>query len=418
VNVDPKLLVRPRTANPWLRRLFESEIPIAEPDESVDPPALSGSTSLRKKKESEILWSSQDVVDWRLLARPHASNPILTSAQEKEDVVTSPSKCTQSEVIWEEAGLAAAGAGAQGGGDFDLLSRAPAAAAPTADALGELRAAVFMQSERIGALEMQLAVIRQLLERFVGQEAGHDSAKRSQPRQETEYPSPSIQPIARSCENSNVAGAAPHCNPSPPLEHYPPYAAPAPLSAENRRDPEPRDDVLETITEDCSTMEEEQEQRLDRAAHASHTPHKPHEDAELQRPETAQSRHVSHLRSVVEVSRPQSAPLRTRTYKNFGGRSVHRGEVTDVAFFENEQSTALLLNNECIRAQYRELVRPGEAFARKDDFAALYKRRAEEYGVVTSDRELQRKLQRFSSAGKDVISFEEFAVLYLHIAQW
>jgi hypothetical protein len=84
-SIDPALIARPITANPWLRRLFESGV-IPEANWS--------------NKGAQILWSSIDVEDWRMLARPHTSNPLLERvAADASDVNTSTVQ-KASEVLW------------------------------------------------------------------------------------------------------------------------------------------------------------------------------------------------------------------------------------------------------------------------------------------------------------------------------
>jgi hypothetical protein len=136
---------------------------------------------------------------------------------------------------------------------------------------------------------------------------------------------------------------------------------------------------------------------------------------ETQRPESATvgtSRTVLQLREAVGNYRPQSAPLHTYTDRN------SKGVTKSTVVFGKDASNAILLNNKAIVEQYERLIRPGQLFALKSDFKEMYMKKSEEFGMCVSEREIDRKLTSFHGVGKDLLSFEEFSVLFLHIAQW
>lgn len=509
-SIDPALIARPITANPWLRRLFESGV-IPEANWS--------------NKGAQILWSSIDVEDWRMLARPHTSNPLLERVAADASEVNASAVRKTSEVLWhrenDEASRkqqqrqqqqASSSSRVQADDDGVVLVDGDDAANQSSDQtiareqmasllldsnttnpliLSSLRA----QSEKIESLESKVesltSVVKDLSEllRMSVTASQQHNIQFLQPHYQDHNAGSGRQQLSISAEHRPVQNVPSDKSigargmelgsthtlrsdvltylPDPtPLSvtipvvknEYPSYHAPSPpraVSVQQGSDaiatvlpspvqrhvhydadaagkPKPTTTVVDDadvdtfVVEDNSAIEPRLEGIDDDSVEYSGIQHRKPGQRSIGstygtgRPESAQprptggssSRVVHHLRESVDLTRPQSAPL--NSYRRTGAVNDSGSTTT----FSKDGSNALLLNNKAIVEQYQKLIRSGHPFALKTDFTEMYRQKAEAFGMPVTNREIERKLNSFRSVGNEYLSFEEFSILYLHIAQW
>lgn len=443
--VDPALLARPVTANPWLNRLFESgEIP---------------DVNWTRREGSQILWSSINVEDWRMLARPHASNPLLERGIGEDATEPSPTVAhKQSEVLWqrdEDDDL----------GPQQLTIEQPAQQQVTSDVHQQLLRTADVQSQRISDLEGEIRALKYTVQDLVGsirlladalaeKKNGHVEDKgavaaTAVAAAPTGRPSPSVLPAARTQPTVPIVpplamstNIAPHRSQHYPVvrEDYPKFCPPSPpkiSSTPNNSSARHATDAS-AVTQaaassspqplSCKSADEAEYNSFVKEDNSAIEPqleglHSVIDESSVsqlcsQRPESAHvtSKKVVQLREAINgLSRPQSAPL--QSYNTVRGGSGAR-LVTQTTCFSKDGSDSLLLNNKAIVEQYEKLLDGNHPFVLKTHFKDMYVRKAQEFGMVVNEREIDRKLLAFHTVGKEYLSLEEFSVLFLHIAQW
>lgn len=126
--IAPSMIVRPPTSNPWLHSFLDGV-----PDAKV--------ASAASDRGGEILWSAKSIDDWRMLARPHASNPVYEAGNNAPAAGAPPIDGPASEVLWSSAD----------------------AVETEATVAMELRGLVKRQAARIAQLELEVIELRAAL---------------------------------------------------------------------------------------------------------------------------------------------------------------------------------------------------------------------------------------------------------------
>lgn len=400
--IDPALLVRPVTANPWLTRLFES-----------------GNIPAEANRGSKILWSSNDIEDWRSLARPHTSNPHRERDQEvsEQDAVVDeathsvPTAANVSEVLWAR------------------------------EDPEEMRGTIEAQGRRIMNLEEEVSTLKQILyevivklggqtvQRPPGPAAAEEGARvlrPSTPLPENVPQAAAAGPAAAPAAIEGPAASAPevHRPPQvPPSKNSPtarpqraepskdvapalspaPVATPASKMVTPIRQSHAADDDDGFVVEDTSAVEP---QLLGPTTPTALRPTAP--PAPGSRPDTATgSRRVLELRETVGHLRPQSAPLSQYTQITSRRRDV-------VNCFSGEGYLANHLDNGAIATEYARLLRRGHDLVLRQDFKEHYMEKAADMGMFVNKAEVDRKFGN----SPQYLTLEEFAIHYLRIARW
>ena len=487
-SVDPQLLARPVTSNPWLQRVFDSVEPLEGDGES---PYETPVPALTKQRHSQILWSSADVNDWRMLARPHTSNPLLEQMDRGPGVEKS-GKVQGTKILWRRE-----------------------------ETVEEMQEIIAAQETRIRHLESAVLQLRTQLSAQDGDHVDHMYIPR-QPITPTDSGANKARKVSGAYfpetndgddhqllsdnlsgtgrpdimnmdEASNVLSFESNETPSRILSQPSPIKeveedCPSPIQqvrpvsscSQHQRAPVQLSDaeterfIRNNVTlaggEDAVDEYNRMKKDLRNEARFKSTS-QPHDDASPadtipfrppSRPESAlPSRRAARLRQTVTQCRPNTAaasrrpvvatteiatpptdkparpmsarPMTTSSWQSHPSHNV--GEPVSLrAFLQNQANPCFtklnahptlsatkavgFLSDAAYAQEYAKLVRKGESYVLKDDFKELYLERAEEFGVTVSDREVERKMERFDSAGVDYLSPEEFAILYLKVAQW
>jgi hypothetical protein len=360
-SIDPALLVRPVTANPWLTRLFESGLVAVE--------------DVLNHRGSKILWSSNDIEDWRSLARPHTSNPHREREQEtsEQDAVvgeathTAPAAPNVSEVLWAR------------------------------EDPEELRSTVEAQGRRIMNLEEEVSSLKQILFEVIaklGGQAAPETAASAKSEPASMEGLPARDPPAAA--NRSQAAVSPSLATTKVIttNSIPIVTTPMRQTASGDHDG--------FVVEDISAVEP---QLLGPETPTVLRPTAPPGPA---RPDTASaSRRVLELRETVGQARPQSAPLSHYTEVKSRKRDV-------VNCFSGEGFSANHLDNSAITTEYSRLLRSGHDLVLRHDFKEHYTEKASEMGMFVSKAEVDRK---FGNSPL-YLTLEEFAIHYLRIARW
>ena len=375
--IDPSLLVRPVTANPWLTRLFESGLVSVE--------------DFSAHRGSKILWSSNDIEDWRSLARPHTSNPQREREQETSE---------QDAVVGEATHSTAA---AQNVSEVIWAREDPE----------ELRGIVEAQGRRIMNLEEEVSSLKQILIEVLAKLGGQlvvasppaGSSVATAPIVDVPNRAPKVE-LATAAVSAAVIPSAPVPTTVEPVAALtcPPAAGDiadtvTPIRQVTQRD----DDDDGFVVEDNSSAVEPL--LLDSTPPAVLRPTAP---TNIPRPDTATaSRRVAELRETVGLLRPQSAPLSHYT-------DVKSRKKRDVVCFSGEGFSAQHLDNSAISKEYSRLLRAGHDLVLRQDFKEHYIEKAIEMGMFVSKAEVDRKF----GDKPQYLTLEEFAIHYLRIARW
>jgi hypothetical protein len=442
--VDPDILARPPTSNPWLTRVIDS---------SASSPERAGNDSGRDHRVSEILWSSGDVEDWRMLARPHAANPVYEAA----------SQDTPTPVEADDTATVSADAGRR---ISEVLWKAPDEIDGSAPLSSSERSLLKMQKHRIEQLEAEVVFLRQTLA-FHGipvppsnlapvcETDAAIASVQSEPLVSPVWanappsPVPALGLPQAKLNPSSAAGtlaserssqpaterAAPQHHPSRPVAADPPSALePASIPRDTSQELPQRtatgvDESSSDIPQDTSSLQDEDEacfqsgvveqpsaskgrsSFVDKVRAAPQT---------VNRPGTAQTRKAEETRQEGRsgnVARPTSAPHHRRP---FAPAVDSTAPMTSINSRHHAISTTGLAidSRDAVSIEYDRMKKPGALFVEKADFHEAYKKRAMEYGVSLSDRSVEALLKPYKAVGPKYLSREEFAILYLKLAQW
>uniref|UniRef100_A0A7S1QCH8 EF-hand domain-containing protein n=1 Tax=Neobodo designis TaxID=312471 RepID=A0A7S1QCH8_NEODS len=382
-DIKPSMLARPTTSNPWLHRFLDGV-----PDAKVSSPTMTGPIDAERQR-SLILWSEKAIEDWRMLARPHASNPVYESAQETSTPEnTDMDRRGLSEVLWSSDEAAADGT-------------------PTVQQLQEV---IVAQANRVRELErevndlrLRLNVVGELATCMPGSNrlASTPAQTPAQPRVVASKVQPEPAETTQQNRERSPSGV-PESSRS--------------QSADRRHvcvDPAPVDVVDDDASGDDGTTElfkrEAADAKESRTSFADRLRAKTTARTEtIARPDTASTRRtVDPPRA---PARPVSAPVSRKT------AAAARHDVMP-STFATIRSEAVVSDSH-IRAAYEDMCLPGCDTVSKASFRRMYKIRAEEYGIAVSDATLDRLLRPYAAAGRENLSFEEFAVLFLQLQRW
>jgi hypothetical protein len=418
-DLNPSLLARPLTSNPWLARFLDGV-----PDAKIGPAGIAGANG------AEILWSAKEIEDWRMLARPHASNPTYEHASATATAGSSPPGMRGvSEVLWTSDEPTTGPAPSTGG---DMV---------TAVTIAELKYTIDSQRARIRDLEDEVMILRKQLSHLSLAAAAAATSTGSAKHHGRPYVA--APPAATTVTPQPVATPQPVVPPISTAEERR-SAPPQSLSKPSRAEipPQPQQGVVEVPTDvpaaaatpskhvriDSSPVEiirddVSDDHDADKLFHRIATK-QVNEDDDVgsrgfvsrvrsqtgQRPDTAAAQRPS-LPSA--PPRPQSAPV-TRPAQ------PHRpaAGVWNVPPSFGSIASERVVSDNTIDAAYDALKEPGEELITKDAFRRLYMAKAEQYGIVPSASTLARLLQPYNSKGRHVLTRQEFAVLFLQFQRW
>lgn len=469
MTIEPGLIVRPRTSNPWAHRQLDTAHPQHgsgrfvhfSPSPTEHSPHRSGAAAIAHDDKNGILWSSNDVPDWHLLARPHASNPNIEHKMLNEPLMADP--CS---------------------GDCKQQLVAAQVLPVRNENVTDLQNIVAAQSERISLLEHEVNDLRQRLATALGVSvavlfpsppgviapsvgagasvdvldtvaAGDVVPQSLSDADDALTPSygdaaaggaGQLSPVVRSpshaIADSSIFDAA-QGSPPPAFARahteIPSPLAPGGATAAGSTDTAaryPTDDEAmhfvqedrpvagdETFERDFETVTTQAQRSISPAAAArrqarpqtagpGHVHHGHHHQSGANAAATAASSGLGQRVEPVPF-RPMSAPLRPPSSAD---SSTIAAAATMNSFIES--ASAMLVDTDRLQWEFSRLRCGPAPVVAKSDFRDFYMRRAAEFGMAPSARELDRQLKRFSSAGPDVLTLDEFSVLYLKIAAW
>ena len=413
-DIKPSMLARPTTSNPWLHSFLDSVPDAKSPQAGSERGVVD-----EERQRSLILWSEKAIEDWRLLARPHASNPAYeSSANAVDGGEGANNQRGLSEVLWSNDDATAIGK-------------------PTVPQLQEV---VVAQAARISELEREVTDLRLRLN-VVGELAtcrpssAHQRRDTTPPRASRatqEAAQSESQPATRQPErpstrmggtrNHNAAERAHEdaVQSSSDVLNLSPESAtheqgPAKEDTAQRHvcvDPAPVDVIEDTDSGDDGAealFKREAAADEGRSTFADRLRAKTATGAVVARPDTAAPKR-SAVPVPAPVARPVSAPVTRRdpaAWKTDDFPSSFAG-------LRGEAVTS----DSNITAAYRALLMPGCDVVTKAAFSRMYKARAEQYGIMVTEQSLTRLLKPYSSAGADMLSYDEFAVLFLQFQRW
>jgi hypothetical protein len=391
--LDPGLVARPITSNPWLARVIDSNTSNGSPTMSNASTTKNATTPSAAAKlhhnASEIIWSSGDVEDWRLLARPHAANPVYEAAADDSqtpegDEVNQHHSRRVSEVLWKRD--------------------------ETADEMVE------SQRVRIEELEQEVSLLRaQLLQNGLTPVTTRLDLQRAQraPPQVPPEEQPLLTPIHSDRSPTSPRGQEEEADghivdDDTPDEEVDPHlreGGVTPPTARQGKD----SSFVKRYAFGNQGARPGTAQPSGRSQPARPQPHNAVASS------TTLPQKAASASSTLNVSRPQSAPVHRPTAGSRTGAfmSSFNGFAYSIATnsMAREESDAMTI-------EYNKLRRPGAAFVEKAEFHYLYKQRAADYGVVVSDRQVERLLAPYNSQGVAHLTLAEFSILYLKLAQW
>ena len=461
--LEPGLIARPLTSNPWLSRVIDRT-------SGPSSPAIGESPTSEKQKanKSEIIWSSGEVKDWRMLARPHAANPTYEAAQSGETHTPEDDEYNGgaggrriSEVLWSREG------------DNE-----------------QQQVTIEMQRQRIEELEREVRILRAQLrqhgiapeyisrpkapspmdsdpstevttpnrqqERLEEEEAGNGGVRFYDGDQESHIDEGQSFDNDRPQQQAHQQQMHTTLVPRPKVSQRPTSAMPRshnhPVHHQSDDLPPPNeiDNSVEATIIDDDTPDEFVDPRLETAMPP--TPKTPEASAARKasgqqqqsalrakydfknRPGTAQpsrrdAPQPAYLSSTkissapITVDRPLSAPLH-RNELTYHPTTVHSPGaekfMSSINTMGQTISTTSLAKAEdaAMVSEYNRMKRDGEQFVAKKDFHECYNKRSRDYGIEMSDRQIARVLQPYNTAGEDYLTLAEFSILYLKLAQW